>query len=244
MTPSGDCSHAPHVLANSWGAGAPPIPSSVFHRRRCRFGADELRLQTTGGPCVPCSALSATIRLPRAVEATGFEPDQLRAYSKRLTRLDEPADAELLLQNANSTQTPIHLLQTRNDSLQTPTHWDTGHFFHRLRYAALQELSGAGRLIRRLCEPHSDTPTFSRRCGPLELEKRAAERASWRSAIRQLNGTRLVLARGNSLANSAAVAPDAGTLASRAIRLNKERGSGIREEAIRDTLCTGVTLLT
>lgn len=189
MTPSGDCSHAPHVLANSWGAGAPPIPSSVFHRRRCRFGADELRLQTTGGPCVPCSALSATIRLPRAVEATGFGPDQLRAYSKRLTRLDEPADAELLLQNANSTQTPIHLLQTRNDSLQTPTHWDTGHFFHRLRYAALQELSGAGRLIRRLCEPHSDTPTFSRRCGPLELEKRAAERASWRSAIRQLNRT-------------------------------------------------------
>jgi hypothetical protein len=58
------------------------------------------------------------------------------------------------------------------------------------------------------------------------------------------NGTRLVLARGNSLANSAAVAPDAGTLASRAIHLNKERGSGIREEAIRDTLCTGVTLLT
>lgn len=93
------------------------------------------------------------------------------------------------LQNANSTQTQTHSLQTRNSSLQAPTHWDTRHFSRCWRYAALQKLSGAGRLIRRLCEPHSDTLTFSRRCGSLELEKHAAKRAPWGSAVRQLNRT-------------------------------------------------------
>ena len=57
------------------------------------------------------------------------------------------------------------------------------------------------------------------------------------------NETLPVLESGNSLANSAALAPDAGTLASRAIRLNKDRGRSPREDAVRDTLCTD-TLLT
>lgn len=58
------------------------------------------------------------------------------------------------------------------------------------------------------------------------------------------NGTLLVLDRGNSLANSAAVAPDAGTLASREIRLNNERRSNLGGTDSRGTLCTEVTLLT
>lgn len=44
--------------------------------------------------------------------------------------------------------------------------------------------------------------------------------------------------------NSVAVAPDAGTLASREIRLNKKRGSNFGETASRGTPCTKVTLLT
>lgn len=161
---------------------------------RVRFCADQLRLRTPGGLCVPCSALSAQIRPPHAAEATGLGPDQLRAYSQTPHTTDTDtdtftADAELLLQDTNFTQTPTHSLQTRNRLLQTPTHWDTGHFPEHWRYAAFQKLPGPGRLIRRLCEPHSDTLTFSRRCGSLELEKHAAKRISWGRAILGRNGT-------------------------------------------------------
>jgi len=85
----------------------------------------------------------------------------------------------------------------------------------------------------------------------------AAARLSARNAFRsaflggvpysdatERNDTLLVLAHGFSPMNSAAVTPDAGTLASFPIRRNKARGKGTREVARRDTLCTLVTLLT
>jgi hypothetical protein len=58
------------------------------------------------------------------------------------------------------------------------------------------------------------------------------------------NTTQLELDRGNALTNTVAFVPDAGTLASATLRLNKiERGNESCEEARRVTRCTG-TLLT
>lgn len=85
----------------------------------------------------------------------------------------------------------------------------------------------------------------------------AAARLSARNAFRsaflgrvpytdatERNDTLLVLEDGFSPMNSAAVTPDADTLALLPIRRNMARGKGTREEAGRDTVCTWVTLLT